>query len=71
MDYVGIKKQSKIVAEFDNDEVLQFSSELKKVNDYGKAQGRILALTNKRVYNFAGKKIKRAIKISDITAMTK
>jgi len=71
MDYCGIKKQSKVTSEFDNDEVVQFSAELKKINDYGKAQARILLLTNKRVYNLSGKKIKRAIKISDITAMTK
>jgi hypothetical protein len=48
-----------------------FSCDLKKINDYGKSQARILLITNKRVYNLAGKKIKRAIKVSEITAMTK
>lgn len=59
------------MSEFDSDEILQLSADLKKINDYGKAQGRILLLTNKNVYNIAGKKIKRKIKISDVTAMSK
>lgn len=71
MDYWQLKKQSKITGDFDSDEILQLTADLKKINDYGKAQGRILLLTNKNVYNVAGKKIKRKIKISDITAMSK
>jgi hypothetical protein len=70
-DYLKLKSQSKITAEFDSDEHIQFSCELKKINDYGKAQSRSLLITNKRIYNLSGKKIKRAIKISDVTAMTK
>jgi hypothetical protein len=45
--------------------------DLKKVNDYGSSQSRRLMITNKRIYNLSGKKIKRAIKITDVTAMTK
>jgi hypothetical protein len=71
LDYLGIKSQSKVTSEFDSDEHVVFSADVKKVNDYGKSQGRSILVTNKRVYNLAGKKIKRAIKISDINAMTK
>jgi len=70
-DYCNLAGVSKVTGEFDNDESILLSYELKKINDYGKSQGRTLVITNKRVYNLAGKKIKRAIKVSDITAMTK
>lgn len=70
-DYSKIHKISKVTAEFDNDEEIRFSVDTKKVNDYNKAQSRTLLITNKRVYNLSGKKIKRAIKITDITALTK
>jgi hypothetical protein len=71
LDHIDIKSQKKVTCEFDADESVILSSDIKKVNDYGKAQGRAIAITNKRIYNLAGKKIKRAIKISDVTAMTK
>lgn len=70
-DYLKVKGISKITGEFDSDENVMLSCDLKKINDYGKSQGRAICITNKRVYNLAGKKIKRAIKIADITAMTK
>lgn len=70
-DYLKLKGQTKITSEFDEGEYIILSCDLKKVNDYGKAQGRSLLITNKRVYNLSGKKVKRAIKIADITAMTK
>jgi serum/glucocorticoid-regulated kinase 2 len=70
-DYCNLKNESKIMKELDNDEVILFSLDLKKINDYGSAQGRRLLITNKRIYNLSGKKIKRAIKITDVTAMTK
>ena len=71
MDYLKVATESKITNEFDADERVEFSSNVKKINDYGKTQGRSICITNKRVYNLDKKKVKRAIKIADITAMTK
>lgn len=40
MDYLKIEKESKVTNEFDTDERVEFSSNVKKINDYGKTQGR-------------------------------
>lgn len=55
LDYLSLKKQSKVTSELDNDEVILFSYGLKKVNDYGSSQSRSLLVTNKRIYNLSGK----------------
>ena len=70
-DLLKYSKESKVTSEFDSDEKVELSCDIKKVNDYGKTQGRQICITNKRFYNLDKKKIKRAIKIADITAMTK
>jgi hypothetical protein len=70
-DLLKYSKESKVTSEFDADEKVELSCDIKKVNDYGKTQGRQICITNKRFYNLDKKKIKRAIKIADITAMTK
>lgn len=71
MDYLKIKGEKKITNEFDPEESVLFSSKISKVNDYGRVQSRSICITNKRVYNLDKKKVKRAIGLSYITAMTK
>mgnify|MGYP000909006503 FL=1 len=47
-----------------------YSHELLKVNDYDKAQKRVLAFTNKRIINFDGKSVKRMIDLEKIRGFT-
>lgn len=70
-DYLDIAKVKKVTGDFDKDEHVEFSCELKKVNDYGKSQGRSICITNKRVYNLDKNKVKRMIPLYEITSMTK
>jgi len=57
------------MAEIPSTETLQYSTLIKKINDHGKVQIRSLVLTNEKLYNFDGKKLKRLIELKDIEAL--
>ena len=54
-----------------NGDTLLYTSMVKKINMYGWSQERMIAITNRAIYNIHKKKIKREIAIADIGGITK
>jgi hypothetical protein len=54
-----------------NGDTLLYASMVKKINMYGWSQERMIAITNRAIYNIHKKKIKREIAIADIGGITK
>jgi len=52
-------------------DTLIYASMVKKINMYGWSQERMVAITNRAIYNIHKKKIKREIAIADIGGITK
>ncbi len=64
-----MKENEVIVQHLKPFEQVLYSKEVKKVNDWGWSQWRILVITNKRVINFDKTSIKRFIDLKRIGAL--
>jgi hypothetical protein len=48
-----------------------FSDKIKKINMFGWVQQRFLLITNEKIYNVKKTKVKRSIRINDLSGITK
>ena len=68
-DNLNISKDKEILKQLDNEKIF-FSDIIVKINQIGKNQERIFILTNKHVYNFKKKTLKRKIPLSSILGLS-
>lgn len=69
IDYLNFRKDKKLMELFSSSEQLQYTGNIKKINDHGKTQIRSIVITNEKIYNFEGKKIKRAVFLKDVEGL--
>ena len=70
-DHLGLKHEAKIMGQLEHDELLVFSSDIKKRNRFGMWQNRHLLLTTNQMCNVKKFTIKRNIIVPKICALTK
>ena len=70
IDYLNLSKDKDILKMLDDDEKIYYSECLIKIHNSGKSQERIFIITNKNIYNFKKKNLKKKISLTSILGLS-